>query len=83
MATSSQSLLKKKIMRMEGMLSPVYITVTFSMPESVTSMSECLMFLASMAWMNWRVESSIVKTPLIFIYHNIPPFPCLVNRRNC
>ena len=33
MATSSQSLLKKKIIRMEGMLSPVYITVTFSMPD--------------------------------------------------
>ena len=67
MATSSQSLLKKKIMRMEGMLSPVYITVTFSMPDWETSMSECLMFLASMAWMNWRVESSMKGTSLMAI----------------
>lgn len=59
------------------MLSPVYITVTFSMPESVTSMSECLMFLASMAWMNWRVESSIVKTSLILYTTIYPLFPVL------
>lgn len=56
------------------MLSPVYITVTFSMPESVTSMSECLMFLASMAWMNWRMESNIVKTSLFFYIPQYTPF---------